>query len=492
MDENSNMRLSNINWGDDSAERDPHLLNYFVQSDAFQRLRAKQKSIVVGRKGSGKSAVRKKLEQTFSADEAAYVINLSPRFNSIRNVVNDKDICGGFGQEIFFQHTWIRQILLDCLCMVGHRAKGRYAKDSVDFARAISIQQNRTSKDFVENISDVLQRVKAKVGELGEFGLTLERELRSVAEVDALEHHLREVANGGAKFVVLVDDLDLGWDNSQIANNLLLGLLSAVNYLASLTQNIYVCIFLREDVYSILITKTQHADKYRNIERLRWGKAGLMSILGERINFNREQAGLCRVPVPFYTVFPQTVGTSNADNWLYERTLGRPRELIQLARYYTESVESSQPSDEMLKQSEQGYSEWKLDDLCAEYSNQYPGLVEIFSYWKTNFFRCKYHLKRTEIDDMLLEVLLGVELSSPWLNGIAASTDVPKFLQVLYEIGFIGDFMLGGEGGSKTVYSYQGRHEPRFEEVQIHPCFRRAVGTVERIRAKPTCLEGVS
>ncbi|MFH1019898.1 MAG: hypothetical protein V1782_04680 [Pseudomonadota bacterium] len=112
------MKLSEINWGDDSAEKDPYLLHYFVQSQAFQRLKAKQKSFVIGRKGSGKSAVRKKLEETFSSDTSTHVINLSPKFNSIRNILNDKEISSGFGQEIFFQHTWIRQILLDCLCLV--------------------------------------------------------------------------------------------------------------------------------------------------------------------------------------------------------------------------------------------------------------------------------------------------------------------------------------------------------------------------------------
>lgn len=478
------MKLSTINWGDDSAEKDPNLLRYFVQSAAFQRLHNKQKNFVVGRKGSGKSAVRKKLEQVFASNQITHVVNLSPKFNSIRNILNDKDISGGFGQEIFFQHTWIRQILLDCLCLVGHNAKGKYAKDSVEFARQVSIQLNRTSKDLVENISDVLSKIKAKVGDLGEFGLTLEKELRNVADVDALEHHFRAIAEDGAKFVVLIDDLDLGWDNSETANNLLLGLLSAVNYLSGLVQNIFVCVFLREDVYEILITKTQHSDKYRNIEKIRWDKRGLMSILDERINFNRERDGLAKLDNALYSVFPETIGTSNSDNWLYERTLGRPRELIQLARYYTESVDAHEPSDEALKQSEQGYSEWKLDDLCAEYSNQYPGLVNVFSYWKTNFFRYKYHLKRNEIDEMLLKILAEVELNTPWFNSLSDEIDIQKFLQVLYEIGFLGDFVLGGEGGSKTVYSYQGRHEPRFEEVQIHPCFRRAVATVERIRAK--------
>lgn len=478
------MKLSEIHWGDDSAEKDPYLLNYFVESTAFKRLRDRQKSMIVGRKGAGKSAVRKKLEEAFQTEDQTHVVNLSPKVNSIKTILNDKDIAGVFGKEIFFQHTWVRQILLDCLCVVGNQSKGKYVKESMEFARGISVDLKRTSKDLVENISDVLTRIKAKVGDLGEFGLALERELRNVADVDALEFHFKSIAQGGAKFVVLVDDLDVGWDNSESANNLLLGLLSAEQYLSALTPNMFVCVFLREDVYSLLITQTQHSDKYRNIERLRWDKNNLMSILSERINYNRAKHGLPRVQSPLYGVFPRTVGTSNTDNWLYERTLGRPRELIQFSRYYTEAVEDELPNDNALKQSEQNYSEWKLADLCSEYSNQYPGLHKLFDFWKTNHFKSKYHLKRNEIEDILLATMAEKVTNFAWFEEVANATDVPRLLQILYEIGFIGDFLLGGEGGSKTVYSYQGQHEPRFDEVQIHPCFRRAVATVERIRGK--------
>jgi hypothetical protein len=481
------MRISEINWGDDSAERDPFLLDYFIASDAFNRLSNKSKNIVVGRKGAGKSALRKKLEQTFTQQEETYVINLSPTFNAIRNVLNDKDITdGGFGQEIFFQHTWLRQVFLDCLCKIGNEAKGKYVEDSLEFARKVAVEMNRTSKDFVENISDILSKLKVKAGSLGEFGLALEKELRNVAEVDALQHHVKAIVDGGAKFVILVDDLDLGWDNSSVANNLLLGLLSATNALAALSKNIYVCVFLREDVYSILITKTQHSDKYRNIEPLRWSHENLLRILNKRINFNRANFQLDHLPSPFETVFPATIGTSNTDNWMIERTLGRPRELIQLARYYSESVENRVPNAEKLKDSEQAYSSWKLDDLCTEYSNQYPGLISIFSFWKTKFFRQKYHLKKNEIEEMLLRLAAEVELNAEWFNKIVAETDLNKFLRILYEIGFIGDFVQGGQGGSKTCYAYSDRHEPLFEEVQIHPCFRKAGHTVERIRTERT------
>lgn len=477
------MRISHITWGDDSAEKDSFLLDYFVSSDALRRLAQRSKNLVVGRKGAGKSALLKKLEELFSAEQSTYVVKLSPKYNAIRTILNDKEIVDSFGREIFFQHTWLRQIYLDVLCVIGHRAKGGLSSGSMEFARSVAHSQGRTSKDIVENIADILSKIKVKAGNLGDLGLQLEKELREVAEVDALEHHVVQLINDGARFVVLVDDLDLGWDNSETANNMLLGLLSATNRLSGFGNSIHPIVFLREDVYTILMGRTQHADKYRNVERIRWDKESLVKVLEARVNFNRRKNGLPEDNNAFYSVFPQTIGTANTDNWLFERTLSRPRELIQLARYYTESVEGDAPSDEALKTAEPNYSSWKLDDLCAEYSNQYPGLVSLMSYWKTKFFRHKYHLKRKELDDMLLDVAVNVTLNEPWFNEIVETTDLNRLLRVLYEIGFIGDFVLGGSGGSRTYYSYEERHEPLFEEVQIHPCFRRAVNTVERIRS---------
>ena len=211
-------------------------------------------------------------------------------------------------------------------------------------------------------------------------------------------------------------------------------------------------------------------------------KEELIELLEARINYNRELEGLKSIENAVYSVFPETIGTTNLDNWLIDRTLSRPRELIQLSRYYTENLDQVEPSDKKLKDSEPEYSSWKLDDLCAEYSNQYQNLSTLTAYWKTNFFRRKYHLKREEIEEMVLQLLSETPIDSEWFNVLVENTDINGLLTILYEIGFLGDFTLGGSGGSTTQYSYQGFHEPRFEEVQVHPCFRRAVKTVERIR----------
>jgi hypothetical protein len=230
--------------------------------------------------------------------------------------------------------------------------------------------------------------------------------------------------------------------------------------------------------------KTQHSDKYRNIERIRWNKEGLISLISERIIFNFEKNEEKPGNDPFGKVFPLTLGTHNTDNWLIERTLSRPRELIQLSRFYTEELGGDLPNDNTLKSCESTYSSWKLDDLCTEFSNQYPGLADIFAYWKTKFFRYKYHLSKNDIDEMIFQIFDEVKINEGWFNELVRDADFTGFLSVLYEIGFIGDFVLGGEGGSRTFYSFLDRHVPRFEDIQVHPCFRKAVNTVDRIRTK--------
>lgn len=479
--ESERMKISDIHWGKDSAENDKYLLQYFVTSEAITRLLSKTKDMVVGRKGSGKSALLAKLKQEFSNQLNTSVVTIAPNYNSIRSMLNDRSLTESFGQEVFFQHTWLRQIYLDVLCRFGNEAKGKFASSSAEFAREIAISQNCTSKDFIENITDALAKLKIKAGKLGDFGLTLEKELRISTEVESLEYHLG-ILTEKQSVVVLLDDLDLGWDNSPTANKMLLGLLAASEAMKHKLKNVHVIIFLREDIYSAIIGQTQHADKYRDVERIRWEKEELIKVLDARINFNRTRAGLEELSDPFASVFPPSTGTALTTNWLIERTLSRPRELIQLVRSYTETVADDQPSADLLKAAEPNYSNWKLADVCAEYTNQYPGLNTITSYWSTEFRRQKYHLRWSEIEEMLLSVLSDVELNQFWFNRLSDTTNVRGLLHILYEVGIFGDFILGGQGGSRTYFSYEDRHEPRFDEVQIHPCFRRALNTVERIR----------
>jgi len=68
-----------IDFGAPSAERDIErgLEEYFVESEAYNRVRSGAKRIVVGNRGIGKSAIFQVLGRR-ERDEGSYVIELSP------------------------------------------------------------------------------------------------------------------------------------------------------------------------------------------------------------------------------------------------------------------------------------------------------------------------------------------------------------------------------------------------------------------------------
>lgn len=475
------MQISDINWGNESAEKDLNLLDYFVDSPELKRLSEKRKDIVVGRKGAGKSALLRKLEEIFKT-KRSITVKITPDQHYIANIVNDQSTVNLFGKEIFFQYVWIRKIYTEIIFNLARNFGGKVHK----FTR----QNNITNKTLIDHVTDLSTSLKLKAGSLGEFGLTMEKEIIDSSNIVVL----REVINQcilenehKVDIIVLVDDLDLGWNNSEISNEVLKGLLSAAS--AIRIDHIFPIVFLRDDIYSILMSKIQHADKYRNIERIRWEKEKLIDVLRKRIDFNYIGAGIKfdNGEDLFYKIFPSTVGTSNCNNWLVERTLSRPRELIQFARIYTEMMTGDQPDPEVMKSAESEYSSMKLEDVCAEFSNQYPDLRKITDYWSSKLRRKKYHLKYNEIEEMFENIFENVSIDEDWYKNIVKTKNVRALLKIFYDVGIIGDFILGGAGGSKTYYSYEaGARNPTFDDIQVHPCFRSALDTVQRIRQAET------
>lgn len=477
------IQISSIDWGNDSAEKDQNLLKYFIDQPSLKRLYSRSKTFIVGRKGAGKSAIRKKLVLEYANWQDNYLIEVTPTFNIFSNLISDSDIKTNFNEEVFFQYVWLNHLFKKALLEIGKNPKNENAPE-FSFAIQFAKDNGLKEKNLLESARDLLNKLKIKAGKLGDLGIEIENILRKEAEIDFYESELKKLTQAGYKITWIIDDLDLGWNNSQIANNLLLGLLTCCNYVKNINQNLHLYICIREDVYRILLTHTQHSDKYRDIEKIQWTSDTLVVLLNSRILYNCE-INIQPIPEnPFLAVFPETISTSLTANWLFERTLGRPRELIQLVRLYSEKNNTTEPNAEILKSIELEYSNWKLEDLTTEYSNQYPNLFELFKYWRTKFFRQKYHLKYKEFEEMFMEMAVNLDVSSEWYMEAVNELNPKIILNILFEIGFIGDFILGGAGGSKTIYSFDELHSPIFEEFQIHPCFRKSLGTVDRIRTK--------
>lgn len=477
------MNISKIDWGNDSAEKDPNLMEYFVAHPALDRLFRRSKTFIIGRKGAGKSAIRKKFVESSSSWEDNYLIEITPTFNIFNNIIEDSDIRNNFNKEIFFQYVWLNFIYKKALIEIGKRPKNEKT-DIFNYAISLAKDNEQKDRNLLESAQELLNKLKIKAGKLGDLGVEIEKIIRKNSDIEVYENELSKISNAGYKVSWIIDDLDLGWNNSEVANNMLLGLLTCTNYIKNISQNLHIFICLREDVYRILLTHTQHSDKYRDVEKISWNTDSLVQLLEKRLQYNFRVNNENYSDNLFDKVFPEKVGVVLINNWLSERTLGRPRELLQLSRLYTEKNNSILPDSEIFKNIELEYSNWKLEDLSTEYSNQYPNIYELFKFWKSRFFRYKYNLKYSEFEDMFLIIATELNILSDWYVDIINELSAKKLLTILFEIGFIGDFILGGDGGSKTIYLYNEIHEPIFDDIQIHPCFRKAMNTVDRIRKK--------
>lgn len=356
------MIISQINWGDDSAEKDPNLLHYFITSDGVNRLASFQKDFIIGRKGAGKSALRKKVSSIFNTYADQTFITILPTYGNMRSILNNKTIKDSYNEPLFYQYFWLSLLYQEALFKLDEKGlvpSGSRIKPLVnDF--------NRTRRNMPEIIADFVNRLRIHAGTFGEIGGNIDVSLKQDSSVEILENALLEILTSGYKITWMVDDLDICWDNSAISNNLILGLMLTLNYLKTVSSSFHLFICLREDIYQILLKSYQHSDKLRSIEKIRWTNDSLQELLKERIEYNLRNLGEDTRDA-FNKVFPETIGTSNTMNWLYERTLSRPRELLQLARLYTESNLTEYPNSDLLKQAEVAYSNWKLDDLCAEF-----------------------------------------------------------------------------------------------------------------------------
>ncbi|MEN4565868.1 P-loop ATPase, Sll1717 family [Pantoea agglomerans] len=492
------MNLSEINWGDDSAEKDSLLSEYFVESVSFKRITNGSKKIIVGRKGAGKSALMKMSLDSYKKDNFI-VIKVTPSLEVLKSALqtaksihgDDKENSLTHIRDVIYTHTWVSYVYEKMLCLLGERineepgVKVENLVGSKKFASDMSKDQGIYQKTLAGYMQNIINGLKIEGGKLGKIGISIgenediQTKVSELSKINLYSYHIEKLI-GSYKIAVLVDDLDQGWDGSEESNSFTKGIIYAIDQINISFPQVKTALFIREDMYAIILSGMQHSDKYRNAERIKWSVDTLKEILVKRIKFNlgADQTS----SDPYHDVFPDKVGKTYSEKWIFDRTLFRPRELLQFARMYTESLESNEPNAKKLKTAESQYSQWKLSDLCSEFYEQYPGLNSILEWWRTKFFRHKYHLDYDDAEKVIKDIYAGVDLSHEWFVKLKENHDVTGLMRVLYNIGFLGDYALGGNGGTKIKYSYEADGTPVLSSVQIHPCFRVAMNTVERER----------
>ncbi|HEY8578023.1 MAG TPA: hypothetical protein VIL88_16975 [Devosia sp.] len=410
------------NIGANSAENDDSFLfDAFVSNPVLASVQGhpQQKNFVLGRTGSGKTAILRIIER---GEERPQRINV---YDMAMTYVANSDIFAFLDSvdaplNLFFQYMWKHVLLLNFIQVyfqvndlnssrsLFEKLNDRYKKDPrrTKALEYLSLWRDKfwiTADESVKEISEKLEeKVHADLGiEVEKFSARagyastlskdkktqLDRRIKQIispqqlADISAVISMLGEFVQT-QKYQkhasIFIDQIDENWVDEAVRFKLIRGLIEAVRVFRSI-GNCSISVALRIDVYQRVIQETSdsgfQADKYEDyFARIKWNEKQLFEIANKRIGllFRRQYTN---ANVHFSDIFSHNVGQVDPFQYIVRRTLNRPRDVIAFVNYCLEqAVDSRQVTAQNIRDAEGFYSSKQRDALIAEWKAALPSL----------------------------------------------------------------------------------------------------------------------
>jgi hypothetical protein len=483
-------------FGVPAAERDDDLYTCFVSSEIYTNVRDGRKTIILGNRGSGKSALLRKLAEE-ERKRGSIVISLAPEEYSyeLLSVTMKKEAQGSWAKQGAYSAAW--KYLIYILVMKEITKAGRNFKKGAEASIYSYLRDNHSGTDS-NPVGMMISYLKRMEGlKIGQYEAAIRaRELKrlySLEEIDPLISKIDEVA-GNRRIFVFVDELDKGWDSSEDAMSFVAGLFHAALTINERLKNVRVLVSLRRELYDNIPALYEDAQKVRDIiETIQWDETSLLELIGKRIV--RRRPDLRELPFEsiWNSMFAETLEyrQTKSFNYIVDRTLYRPREIIQFCNEIAEMtrrqlIPNTEPFNyKQVAEAEYSYSEDRLKDICSEYRFQYPGLQSVMETFRGGV----YTFTREELEGHLLRVVMKDlpvdKTASFWCEDV----EPEMILDTLWKVGFLRAQAVGGiRARRRSGSSYLGSHQigalnlRNIQRFHVHPMFRSYLGMKESKR----------
>jgi energy-coupling factor transporter ATP-binding protein EcfA2 len=484
--------LSTLSFGALAAERDTGLRDYFFESESYKRVLSGAKSVIMGPRGSGKTALFKMVADHQKA-QGSIVMELSPEEYSyeLLSQTLHAEAQGSWAKQGAYAAAW--KYLMYVLAMKKAMTAGSRVKTGPD-KKIYEYLRDRHKGGADNPIGLLISYLKRLEGlKLGQYEASLKakqlHQLYKLEEISELLDPLNEIA-GRKGLVILVDELDRGWDASEDAIAFVAGLFQAAVSIADRTPNVRVLVSLRRELYENIPALYEDAQKVRDIvETVEWDEEQLLELITRRIGHSITGAQQLSSEEKWNLIFAGTLAyrRTKSFNYMVDRTLYRPRELIQFCTDVRDTAQQAGtdfPVDyDRISEAELSYSEARLKDISAEYRFQYPGLVSVFETFRGMTFALdrddlEHHLIQISLEDIPVD-----EDAQKWCT--EAEPDV--LIDILWRVGFLRAQAVGGlKARRRSGSSYLGSHQVRnlnlraLKRFHVHPMFRAHLGMKEK------------
>lgn len=466
--------------GEQTAENDIKLLlPNFVETPEYRSIiETKDSTVVVGRRGTGKSAMFAKLQTFWGAQKSSNAISIAPEDYQ---TINFRSIFKPF--EGKYSHVrsvsrmaWKYGLIMEMLC---HLAKHFKTRDSISANRCVEEHVRRwqvSQTDFFGKITTQISPHIRKPGEIEQIigGLP---QLLEVAQLESALVTLMQSSN--LRFFILIDRLDEGYENDETGAAIVSGAIAVAADLNKRHDHVRAVIFQRDNI--LRAVQKYDPDYTRNIEgeviALHWDSYQLQSLVAKRLNTVFDLKIENSQKIWDRCTANEGVGRELQGKDGFQKclqfTLYRPRDLLSLlnqAFFYAAREERSKIIFRDVEKTAKTISNTRLNDLKKEYSSIIPSVSVAVSLFEHGSPEMTYGDAITLLDGM--QAALSAANSDAAALQDYAILKNDGLLRALYSVGFVGTH---DENSNTYSFCHDGRQPDREfvskDRILVHPCY---------------------
>ena len=454
--------LMRLTLGASSAENEfQELSNYYVETDEFRRALRAEVQIVLGRKGSGKTALFFRLRDRLRSDPKNVVLDLKPEGFQL---IKFKEQILDYLEEGTREHTitafWEYLLLLEICHKLLQKDKILHLRDHQLFSPYQKLESTYTADeyvsegDFAERMLKLTQRIAMDFSSMKkskEDPLRLSNEeitsLIYKHNINDLRSQLIAYLNYKQSLWILFDNLDKGWPPHGVEPEDVLTLRCLLDAMGKLERyfrrdNIPTAgiVFIRNDVYENLIDVMPDRGKISSAI-VDWTDAALLLELLRRRFLYLGVEGDPSFGRIWAQVSVSHIRGEETSQYIIERCMMRPRSLIDFLRFcrsHAVNLGHQRIEVDDIDAGEEQYSTQLVNDISYEIRDIFPLAKDILY----EFIECP-----SSLDIKSLQTIIS-KISGEF-------PDKERILDLLLWYGVIGFRKTGGE----PIYIYSVRYD---------------------------------
>ncbi|MEZ8509722.1 hypothetical protein AB6D22_02660 [Vibrio splendidus] len=469
--------------GDIRAEHDTNMLetSFWQTTEYKSLLESYDRCIIVGRRGTGKSALVHMLSKHWQKRPRTETLIITPVEEQI---IGLRDVLKLFGDNYLHvkagsKLAWRYAIYMEVITALANHYKLKSHLD-INSIQSHLLEWGPKKRNIASKIRRKLLSIlnsddpnKSPESRIADLSDSFDLELLEEVILEATE-------KGNFQFVLFADKLDEGYTPDDLGVAIVDGFIqSVIDIKHCLDDKVIAFAFVRDNIYRAI--SKNDPDFTRNIEgqtlRIHWDEYNLYNLVCNRLRsaFNNTTENNTKV---WNSYTSDELRTAKGFRLALKLTLYRPRDILVLlndAFLRAGSQDRGKIILDDIDATANVISNNRLIDLHKEYETVFPAL-DVF----TSCFRnIPAEMSIYEASLLVEQVLEDKDISDKLVVQDIILSDNPKqIIQRLYSVGFLGIY---NEKSSSYVFCHDGKDPERSfsdeSKVLIHPCYLLALGS---------------